>query len=523
ITPAGGAFSVTLQPGYVYTLTTTTGQGKGTITSPPPALLGLPYSENFAGYALGQEARYFADQNGAFEIAAIGGGRSGQCLRQMAPSAPITWDGGGNPYTIMGELEWTDYTLTCDVLLEQAGAAELLGRVNTQQPFTPAHINAYYLRVSNSGAWSLLKNATSGTVTTLQAGTVSALGTNTWHTLALTFQGSTISAKIDGSTVGTVTDSSYAAGQVGLGVNGWQNVQFANFSVTTGAQQIPGSYYNIVNVNSGLLLDVAGSSTSAGALIVQNAASGASSQQWQMIAASAGYVSLVNRNSGLVLDVPDGSTTQGTQLEQWSNNGGTNQQWQIAGVGGGVYTITARNSGLLADVSGQSQASGAAVIQWASNGGSNQQWQLVPVPTAGVTYTLINRNSGKVMDVSGGSTSNGGEVIQYTNHDGNNQQWRLVDAGGGYFYLVNVNSGLVLDVPGNSTTQGTQLDQWSNNGGANQQWQFVSAGGGYYTIVNRNSGYLVDVYHAETTDSAQIIQWASNGGTNQQWQLQPFV
>ena len=521
ITPSGGSYTVTLQPGYIYTLTTTTGQGKGTIGSPPPAALGLPYAENFEGYSVGQEARYFADQNGAFEIAASGGGRSGQCLRQMAPVAPITWDGGGNPYTIMGNLAWTNYTVTCDVLLEQAGSAEIMGRVNTQQPFTPANINAYYLRVSDSGAWSILKNTTGGTVTTLNSGSVSALGTNTWHTLVLAFQGSSITAKIDGTTVGSTTDSSYATGQIGLGVNGWQNVQFDNFSITSSGPQVSSTYYNLFNVNSGLVMDVAGSSTSAGALIVQASVSSATSQQWQMVSASAGYVYLVNRNSGLVLDVPNNSTTQGVQLDQWGQNGGANQQWQIIGVSGNAYTITARNSGLLADVSGQSKSSGAAVIQWGSNGGANQQWQLVPVPTPGVTYTLSNRNSGKVIDVSGASTASGAPVIQYTNHNGTNQQWQCVDAGGGYFNLVNVNSGLRLEVPGSSTTQGTQLDQANSSGGNNQQWQFVSTGDGYYTIVNRNSGDLVDVYHAETTDSAPVIQWASNGGANQQWQLQP--
>ena len=47
ITPANGSFSLTLQPGYVYSLTTTTGQGKGTATSPAQGSLSLPYSDNF--------------------------------------------------------------------------------------------------------------------------------------------------------------------------------------------------------------------------------------------------------------------------------------------------------------------------------------------------------------------------------------------------------------------------------------------------------------------------------------------
>ena len=482
ITPVNGSYSITLQPGYIYTLSTTTGQGKGTIVGPPPAVLGLPYTDNFESYAIGKEALYFSDQNGAFEIVAAGGGRSGQVMRQMAPIAPHTWDSGSNPYTLLGDLSWTDYTVACDVLLEQAGAADLMGRVGTQQGFDPANINAYYLRVANSGAWSILKNSSGGTISTLNSGSVSALGTNTWHTLALTFHGSTITAQINGTTVGTATDSSYGSGQVGVGANSWLNVQYDNFSVTSTSTGNSETYYNLVNVNSGLVLDVSGSSTASGGLIVQSTSTGASSQQWQLVAAGSGYYTVVNRNSGLLLDVPGKSTTQGVQLEQWSSNGGTNQQWQFVGTSNGSYTIVNRNSGLVVDVYHSSTTSGTQIIQWASNGGTNQQWKLTAVPTVGATYKLVNRNSSKVIDVNGASTTNGGSIIQYTDHGGSNQQWKILDAGNGYVTLLNINSGLVLDVPNISNQQGLQLDQWSSNGGINQQWLFTSVGSGYYTI-----------------------------------------
>ena len=42
--------SFTVQPGHLYTLTTTTGQGKGTATGPAKAPLKLPTSENICGY-----------------------------------------------------------------------------------------------------------------------------------------------------------------------------------------------------------------------------------------------------------------------------------------------------------------------------------------------------------------------------------------------------------------------------------------------------------------------------------------
>lgn len=520
ITPSNGAYALTLQPGYVYSVTTTSGQGKGTVVGPPRASLGLPYADNFDRYSVGQEAQYFSDQNGSFEIAACGGGRSGNCLRQMSPTAPINWDNPSNPYTLLGDLSWQNYTVSSDVLLEQAGSVELMGRVGTQQGFSPANINAYYLSVSNTGSWSILKNTTGGTVTTLASGSVAALGINSWHHLALTFNGSNISAQIDGNTVTTISDSSYSSGQVGLALGGWQNAQFDNFSVTSN-QAVSGTYYEIVNRNSGKVLDVSGASTTDGAQIIQYTANGGANQQWQLVGVGNGYVKLVNRNSGKVLDIPNQSTTEGQQLDQWTDNGGTNQQWQLQDAGNGYYTIVSHSDTQVVDVYHASTADNTPVIQWNANSGINQQWSLVPVLTTNVPYEIVNRNSGKVLDVSGASTADGGQIIQYTDHQGSNQQWTLTDAGSGYYTVTNLNSGKVLDVPSSSTTTGQQLDQYSSNSGTNQQWQFTATGDGYYTITNRNSGLLVDVTGASTADSVPVIQWTSNGGTNQQWQLVP--
>src|SRR5207248_8794138 len=69
VTPSGGSYTVTLQPGYVYSLTTTTGQGKDVTTPPPPAGLAIPYADNFDSYPAGSLAHYFADDAGGFDTA----------------------------------------------------------------------------------------------------------------------------------------------------------------------------------------------------------------------------------------------------------------------------------------------------------------------------------------------------------------------------------------------------------------------------------------------------------------------
>jgi len=518
VTPSSGSYTLTLQPGYIYTVTTTSGQGKGAAQPPAKASLALPYSDSFDSTAAGQSPAYLSDQDGSFQAEPCTG-RSGLCVRQMAAQAPVNWDDPATPYTTLGDLSWTNYTVSADALMEQAGSVQLMARVNTQHPFSVAGITAYYLQLSSTGGWSIVKNSYNATLTTLASGSVAAPGTGTWQHLALTVNGSTLTAAINGTTVGSASDSSYPTGQVGLGIAGWQTDQFDNLSIAPVGSAAPvAATYQILNRNSGLALAVSGGSTSQGALIVQSAQAAAGAQQWQLLGEHNGYDKLVNVASGQVLDVPGSSTSQGAQLDQWSDNGGANQAWAVVGAANGYYTLTNRNSGLVADVSGGSTAAGAAVDQWPATGGANQQWQLVPVPEPNATYTLVNRNSGLLADVSGASMSNGGQVIQWVPNGGLNQQWRP-GASGSYWTLLNVNSGLVLDVPNGSTSQGTQLDQWAANGGANQQWSITPVGNGAYTLVNHNSGMLADVNGASTAQNASVIQWPSNGGANQQWYL----
>jgi hypothetical protein len=499
----------------VYSITTTSGQGRATTASPPQASLALPYGDSFDADVAGREPTYLSQQQGAFETVACGGGRGGQCVRQMAPAAPITWDTLANPYTLLGSLGWTDYTVGVDALFEQAGSVQVMGRVGTQRGFNVSGIDADYLQVSNVGAWSIVRNTSGGTLATLASGSVTSLGLNTWHHLAVSFQGSTITAAIDGVTVGQATDTSFVAGQVGLGTAGYQTQEFDNLSVTAIGTPPVANAYEIVNRNSGKALSV-----DANGFTIQSTYTAATSQQWQLSVGSGGpgWLTVTNVGSGKVLDVPGGSTSTGTQLEQWTANGGTNQQWQLRPNGDGTYQIYGRNAGLVAGVGGGSTAEGAAIVQWTPLGVPDQAWSLVPVVVSGGTYALVNHNSGMALDVNGESTSDGAVVIQWPYHGGANQQWRFVSVGSGWYEVVNRNSGKALESP--NTSQGTQLDQRTYTGATTQQWQVVPVAGGYYTLVNRATGFLADVTGASTTQGAAVIGWPANGGANQQWQLQ---
>jgi hypothetical protein len=365
ITPVNGSYSLTVQPGYIYTLTTTTGQGKGTAASPAESTLALPYSDSFDSDTVGQQPRYLSQQQGAFEVEPCAGGRSGQCVQQQAAVQPIEWDGNSNPYTIGGNLSWANYTVSADALMEQAGAVQLIGRAGTQHSFGPAGINEYYLQLSNTGAWSLVRNNTSDTLTTLASGTVTAPGTGTWQHLALTFNGAAISAAINGTTVATVTDSSYASGMVGFGTSGYQTDQFDNLSVT-----------------------LVGSATPSGPIV-----------------AGDDTVDCVDANGG--------SAANGTTVQMWACNGNpSSQTWTMASNG------TVQINGNCLDITGANYSNGTLIEEWACNGGANQQW-------LAVNGELVNPASGKCLDDPAFNTAEGTQLDLWTCNGGTNQQWSV--------------------------------------------------------------------------------------------------
>jgi len=365
ITPVDGAYSLTVQPGYIYTLTTTTGQGKGTATGPAQTTLPLPYSDTFAGDTVGQQPRYLSQMQGAFEVEPCAGGRSGDCLQQQAATEPVEWDDNANPYTIGGNLSWANYTVSADAMMEQAGAVQLLGRVGTMEPFDPAAINDYYLQLSNTGAWSIVRNSTSGTLTTLASGTVTAPGLDTWQQLALTFNGHTISAAINGTTVGTVTDSTYASGMIGLGTSDYETDQFSDLSTTLVGSATPTGEV-IAGDDTAECIDAnAGSSAPGTKVQMWDCNDNATSQQWTM--ESNGTIGI----NGQCLDITGGGDANGTLIEEWTCNGGANQQW-IA-VNGELVNPA---SGSCLDDPAFTTTEGTQLDLWTCNGGANQQWSV---------------------------------------------------------------------------------------------------------------------------------------------------
>jgi hypothetical protein len=224
--------TLTLEPGHVYTLSTTKGQGKGAAVSPPAAPLRLPYRDAFDSYPAGTTPRYVSDLDGAFEVARCTG-RTGRCLRQVIGEQPVWWNGWlKRPVTLVGDLKsWRDYTARVDVRLDQDGWTELLGRVDGQYGNA---VSGIHLRLSRTGEWELydenLQGQDSGLCVpsdpacagiagsrprparrhTLRTGRAR-IEAGPWHRLGLAFSGDHVTATLDGERIAQADAPAHAS------------------------------------------------------------------------------------------------------------------------------------------------------------------------------------------------------------------------------------------------------------------------------------------------------------------------
>jgi len=224
---------------------------------------------------------------------------------------------------------------------------------------------------------------------------------------------------------------------------------------------------------TGMAATIAGGSTQSLATVVDwPYAVGNTTLEYKLISEGGGWYEIQNVNSGMVLDDNANGTANGTTIIQYPASGAANQLWEFVPVTSfsGTYQIQSASSNQCLDVTGGSKTNGAAVIQYPYGGGSNQQWTFVP--TSMGYYEIVNVNSGQQLNVAGNSYSYNALIDQWPGGNEASDQWKPVANANGTWTFYNLNSGLVLDNPG-GTTQGAQFDQWGFNGGSNQQFKLI--------------------------------------------------
>jgi hypothetical protein len=232
VKPRNGVFAYTFEPDSLYSLTTTTGQGRGTALPPANRSFPFPYADDFEKTALMHTPKFLSDQDGAFEVRRCEG-RAGNCLQQVISDVPIPWGPLPDPFTLAGDEGWKDYSVAADVRFLSRAAAAVIGRIDSSDVFIDGHAlwpSGYVLRIQPDGAWQLLSTQYKKPVVTLSFGVVP-LERDHWHRMELHFAGSRIEVRLDGKQLAAVENGDHSHGMFALGTE-WNAVQFDNLLVT---------------------------------------------------------------------------------------------------------------------------------------------------------------------------------------------------------------------------------------------------------------------------------------------------
>eukprot|EP00439_Symbiodinium_sp_Y106_P005552 s4381_g1.t1 len=186
-----GKFSLKVPVGAMITVTTIKTGEKGSFQGIPPSSPSFPldYADDFQSSVDSQNARWFADQIGSFEIHRVEDGK--RSLKQMVPLLPIGWTDKGSrgPMTLIGMREWQDIKVQVSFRLPPPAGrvpadAACIG-VRTDQMWK----NGVVLCVNYEGHWELLNSGpplqgSSAPATPIASGVTKVIGSS-WHVLSL--------------------------------------------------------------------------------------------------------------------------------------------------------------------------------------------------------------------------------------------------------------------------------------------------------------------------------------------------
>lgn len=241
--PKNGTFTIALKPNAVYSLSTTSGQQKGSFANVPAEQdFPFPYYETFEEYAKpaqwGYLPHYTADISSVFEVAKRPD-KQGKCLRQVVGRQPQSWAPDWLPYTVIGDEHWQDYEVSADVYLDNAGWAGVMGRVNNVGDGYGCAPKGYYLALAPDGHCSLFSVSGKAGAKALgdrehqarlkasgftedkgeeqlAVGFAKNIASREWHNLKLQFAGPTLTGLVDGVPVLSVTNRLFSRGMAGL-------------------------------------------------------------------------------------------------------------------------------------------------------------------------------------------------------------------------------------------------------------------------------------------------------------------
>ena len=136
------------------------------------------------------------------------------------------------------------------------------------------------------------------------------------------------------------------------------------------------------------------------------------------------YYGIAARSSGRSLDVANSSTEAGAALVQWEFTHAPSQQWRFVRVmpGSAYFRIEVRHSGKCLTIDKPDE--NAPLVQRPYSGSLYQQWRLVPGGPVG-SWQLISRGNDRCASVAASDKANGTAIVAQKPANRATQQWRF--------------------------------------------------------------------------------------------------
>lgn len=272
-----------------------------------------------------------------------------------------------------------------------------------------------------------------------------------------------------------------------------------------------GEYYIESAQKEEIVLDIEDASMQIGARAILNEKGNSLSQSFSIKRQNDGYYQILNTNSGMALEISKHSDENNLLIQQSKWTGSDEQLWEFIAMDDGACYIRSKLGTYLTRVESGSP-SGSYIVSHEKLGTDKQAWKVhaavekdtrfplgimigkkvnikqYDTLTDGI-FAIKSENYTGVLGVANSSQEDSAYVeLQMDEQVNAAQQWSVLGTEDSYYRIINLNSCKVLSLPKDSDDGSLIQTVW--NAEDNQLWEFVETDSGSYFIRSKSGGYL---------------------------------